>query len=47
MIDGFRVGFFGKGDISPLISLSVVGGAFLVLALITLKMLKSGYKLRA
>jgi len=47
MIDGFRYGFFGKGDISPLISLSVVGGAFLVLALITLKMLKSGYKLRA
>jgi ABC-2 type transport system permease protein len=28
-------------------SLIVVGGAFLVLALITLKMLKSGYKLRS
>jgi len=47
MIDGFRYGFFGKGDISPLISLSIVGASFLVLALITLKMLKSGYKLRA
>jgi ABC-2 type transport system permease protein len=47
MIDGFRYGFFGKGDISPLISLSIVGTSFLVLALITLKMLKSGYKLRA
>ena len=47
MIDGFRYGFFGKGDVSPLISLSIVGASFLVLALITLKMLKSGYKLRA
>lgn len=47
MIDGFRYGFFGQGDISPWISLSIVGSSFLVLALITLKMLKSGYKLRA
>ena len=47
MIDGFRYGFFGKGDISPLISLAIVGVSFLVLALVTLKMLKSGYKLRA
>lgn len=47
MIDGFRYGFFGKGDVSPMFSLSIVGGAFLVLALITLKMLKSGYKLRS
>lgn len=47
MIDGFRYGFFGKGDVSPAISLAIVGGSFLVLAWITLKMLKSGYKLRA
>ncbi len=47
MIDGFRYGFFGKGDVSPMFSLAVVGGAFFVLALITLKMLKSGYKLRS
>ena len=47
MIDGFRYGFFGKGDISPVISLSIVGASFLVLAWVTLKMLKSGYKLRA
>ncbi|PPC93968.1 MAG: metal-dependent hydrolase [Methylotenera sp.] len=46
MIDGFRYGFFGKGDVSPLISLSIVGVSFLLLAWITLKMLKSGYKLR-
>jgi len=47
MIDGFRYGFFGKGDISPLFSLAIVGTSFIVLALITLKMLKSGYQLRA
>ena len=47
MIDGFRYGFFGKGDVSPLLSLAIVGASFLVLAMITLKMLKSGYKLRA
>lgn len=47
MIDGFRYGFFGKGDVSPMISLAIVGVSFLLLALITLKMLKSGYKLRS
>jgi len=47
MIDGFRYGFFGKGDVSPMVSLAIVGAAFLLLALITLKMLKSGYKLRS
>ena len=46
MIDGFRYGFFGAGDISPMISLSVVAGSFFALSLLTLKMLKSGYKLR-
>jgi ABC-2 type transport system permease protein len=46
MIDGFRYGFFGTGDISPVISLSVVGGSFFALSWLTLKMLKSGYKLR-
>jgi ABC-2 type transport system permease protein len=46
MIDGFRYGFFGKGDVSPLISLAIVGVSFLGLAWVTLKMLKSGYKLR-
>lgn len=46
MIDGFRYGFFGKGDISPWISIGVVIAFLLVLAWVTLKMLKSGYKLR-
>lgn len=47
MIDGFRHGFFGKGDVDPWLSLAVVSVTFIVLAGLTLKMLKSGYKLRA
>lgn len=47
MIDGFRYGFFGQGDISPWLSLAIVMVAFVLLAWLTLKMLKSGYKLRA
>jgi ABC-2 type transport system permease protein len=46
MIDGFRYGFFGVGDISPFISLGIVGGCFFGLSLLTIGMLKSGYKLR-
>ena len=46
MIDGFRYGFFGQGDISPWFSLSVVLGSFIALSLITIGMLKAGYKLR-
>lgn len=46
MIDGFRYGFFGKGDISPWISLIVVSTFLAVLVALSLKMLKSGYKLR-
>lgn len=46
MIDGFRYGFFGTGDIDPTISLSVVAASFLLLSGITLQLLKSGYKLR-
>ena len=46
MIDGFRYGFFGVSDISPWISLMVVGGCMLGLMLLSLGLLKSGYKLR-
>ena len=46
MIDGFRYGFFGAGDVSPWLSLSVTAGSFVVLSGITLGLLKSGYKLR-
>jgi len=37
MIDGFRYGFFGKGDISPWISLAVVSMFLLILVLLSLK----------
>ena len=46
MIDGFRYGFFGVGDISPAVSLGIVAASLFVLSLLTLKMLKSGSKLR-
>lgn len=46
MIDGFRYGFFGVADVSPFISLGIVGGCFFGLSLLTIGMLKSGYKLR-
>lgn len=45
-IDGFRYGFFGAGDVSPWVSLAVVGGFALVLSGVTLYMLKMGYRLR-
>ena len=46
MIDGFRYGFFGVSDVSPGMSLLVVAGSFIIVALITLGLLRSGYKLR-
>ena len=46
MIDGFRRGFFGASDVSPWISLGVVGTSFVVVAGIALNLLRSGYKLR-
>ncbi|MBK7060201.1 MAG: ABC transporter permease [Rubrivivax sp.] len=47
MIDGFRRGFFGHSDVSPWLSLSVVGTAFIVVAGLCLELLRRGYKLRA
>ena len=46
MIDGFRYGFFGISDVAPGVSLSVAALSFLVVALTTLALLRSGYKLR-
>jgi ABC-2 type transport system permease protein len=46
MIDGFRYGFFGVSDINPLVSLAIVAGFFVVLAVVAMRMLASGYKLR-
>jgi len=46
MIDGFRYGFFGKSDVSPWISLTLVGGALAIVSAIALHLLKTGYKIR-
>jgi ABC-2 type transport system permease protein len=46
MIDGFRHGFFGVSDVSPWLSLSVVGGSLAVVCTIALHLLRTGYKLR-
>ena len=46
MIDGFRYGFFGVSDVSPLLSVAIVGGCLLALSFGTLSLLKRGYKLR-
>jgi ABC-2 type transport system permease protein len=46
MIDGFRFGFFGQSDVSPWLSLTVVGGTFVALAAFSLHLLRTGYKLR-
>ncbi|MES2281328.1 MAG: ABC transporter permease [Pseudomonadota bacterium] len=46
MIDGFRYGFFGVSDVSPWLSLGIVGGALLIVSAIAVTMLKTGYKIR-
>jgi ABC-2 type transport system permease protein len=46
MIDGFRYGFFGVSDVSPMVSLAVVGLSFVLLSAATLWLLGRGYKLR-
>ncbi|MGM9516803.1 ABC transporter permease [Roseateles sp. DB2] len=46
MIDGFRHGFFGVSDVSPWLSLAIVGASFLVVSGIALSLLKRGYKIR-
>jgi len=47
MVDGFRRGFFGVSDVSPWLSLAIVGTSFLGVAGITLRLLATGYKLRS
>lgn len=47
MIDGFRYGFFGVSDVVPEVSLMVVVACFAAVSLLTLSLLKRGWKLRA
>ncbi|MCE7504978.1 ABC transporter permease [Polynucleobacter sp. IMCC30063] len=46
MIDGFRYGFFGVSDISPWTSLMIVGGFFIAVSVIAVRLLQTGFKLR-
>ena len=46
MIDGMRYGFFGVADTSPWLSLAVVSVFFVIVSLIALRLIVSGYKLR-
>ena len=46
MIDGFRYGFFGVSDVSPWLSLSVVGVALVIVSVVAIHLLRIGYKIR-
>ncbi|MBK7508311.1 MAG: ABC transporter permease [Comamonadaceae bacterium] len=46
MIDGFRFGFFGVSDVSPWLSLGIVGSSLLFVSGIAVQLLRTGYKIR-
>jgi ABC-2 type transport system permease protein len=46
MIDGFRYGFFGVSDVSPWLSLGIVGTAFIAVSAVAIHLLRIGYKIR-
>src|SRR4051794_33462110 len=46
MIDGFRYGFFGVSDVSPWLSLGIVGAAMLAAGGVAVHLLRIGYKIR-
>jgi ABC-2 type transport system permease protein len=46
IVDGFRYGFFGAGDVSPWLSAAVVAACLAALSLLTLWLIKTGYKMR-
>lgn len=47
MIDGFRYGFFGQSDVSPWLSLAIVGASMVVAAAAAIHLLRIGYKIRS
>ena len=47
MIDGFRYGFFGVSDVSPWLSLGIVGVALAVASFLAIHLLRTGYKIRS
>ncbi|MBK9443560.1 MAG: ABC transporter permease [Comamonadaceae bacterium] len=46
MIDGFRYGFFGASDVSPWLSLGVVGSTMVAVSALALYLLRIGYRIR-
>jgi ABC-2 type transport system permease protein len=46
MIDGFRYGFFGVSDVSPWLSLGIIGVTLLLVSAIAIHLLRTGYKIR-
>jgi len=46
MIDGFRYGFFGVSDVSPWLSLAIVGSAMIGVSTVAVQLLRIGYKIR-
>jgi ABC-2 type transport system permease protein len=46
MVDGFRHGFFGVSDVSPVTSLAAATTCLALVSIGALRMLASGYKLR-
>ena len=47
MIDGFRRGFFGRSDVSPWMSLAIVGLALALTSAVAIRLLATGYKIRS
>jgi ABC-2 type transport system permease protein len=47
MIDGFRYGFFGLSDVSPWLSLAIVGSSMLAASAAAIRLLRIGYKIRS
>jgi ABC-2 type transport system permease protein len=46
VVDGFRYGFLGVSDVSPMLSLAIVFSAACMAAAVALRLLSTGYKLR-
>jgi ABC-2 type transport system permease protein len=46
MIDGFRYGFFGQSDVSPWLSLGVVGVSLGLISAVAVYLLRIGFKIR-
>ncbi len=46
MIDGFRYGFFGQSDVSPWLSLGIVGVSLLIISAVAVHLLRIGFKIR-